>query len=135
MHVFASSSVGSVLSQLPTYAIAQLGFDGTKVLVAMAVILVTAIPAALFYALVMAVKLTPKVCQIIAYVWWIVIIIVFPLVASTNVETTGDNTSYYVTLVGSVFFGIGFGWFYAIENANFLMVTPKGMQAQYVPPC
>ena len=51
MHVFASSSVGSVLSQLPTYAIAQLGFDGTKVLVAMAVILVTAIPAALVVAL------------------------------------------------------------------------------------
>ena len=135
MHLFASSSVGSVLSQLPTYAIAQLGFKGTQVLYAMVVILVTAIPAALFYALVMAKKLTPKICQIIAYVWWIVIIIVFPLIASTNVKTTGDDTSFYVTLVGCVFFGIGFGWFYAIENANFLMVVPKGMQAQYVPLC
>ena len=135
MHLFASSSVGSVLSQLPTYAIAQLGFKGTQVLYAMVVILVTAIPAALFYALVMAKKLTPKICQIIAYVWWIVIIIVFPLIASTNVKTTGDNTSFYITLVGCVFFGIGFGLFYAIENANFLMVAPKGMQAQYVPLC
>ena len=34
-----------------------------------------------------------------------------------------------------VLVGVGFGWFYAIEIANFLMVAPKKATAEYVPQC
>ena len=93
----------------------------------MAVILITAIPAALLYAFFLAKKLSPRTNMIVAYVWWIVLIIVFPLVVSNK-----SDTSFYLAIFLSIFVGAGFGLFYAIEMANYLMVVPKNEVSEYV---
>ena len=66
--MFASSAVGTVLSQLPTYAITQLGFGSFDVLIVMAVILIAAAPAAVIYGVFMAKNISPKINQIVVYV-------------------------------------------------------------------
>ena len=72
MHSMASSGVGSVITQLPTYSVAQLELGGFQISVLVVCILLFAIPAAIIYATCCASRCKPKTIQLGSIVWFII---------------------------------------------------------------
>ena len=102
MHSMASSGVGSVITQLPTYGVAQLEASGFEISVLVVAILVFAIPTAVCYGFCCANRFKPKHIQIGTICWFILFTLYFALVCN-------GPGKFVESVIGAIMAGIGFG--------------------------
>lgn len=124
MHVFAGSGAGSIITQLPTYAVVQVELSSFEILVVTLALLIFAIPSALLYAFVLVKYLRPKTIQIMANVWLIVFVCGFTLF----VNKPGQ---FAAAVVAGMAIGVGFGLFYSVEIANYMKIIPVNQKAEF----
>jgi MFS-type transporter involved in bile tolerance (Atg22 family) len=122
MHAFSGSAVGSVITQMQTYAAAQ-GFPADQILILVVVILIFAPISAAAYSFCLN-KISPKKHQLFINVLFIAFIIYFSLALQPD--------SLVLGIVGAVIVGIGFGLFYSLNMANFMKVVPAAHKSEFV---
>ena len=125
MHGMASSGVGSIITQLPTYSVAQLESSGFQISVLVVAILVFAIPSALSYSYCCAPRFSPKSIQIGTIIWFIIFTAYFALVVN-------KPGSFPLAVIGAIMAGIGFGLWYSLNLAHFMKLIPHDKKAEFV---
>jgi UMF1 family MFS transporter len=125
MHAFASSGVGSIVTQLATYAVVQLKLPGLQISVLVVLILVCAIPSALLYSYSLAYRFSNKSLQIGTIVWFILFVLYFGLVVN-------GPSSFGVALPGAMMAGVGFGLWYSLNPAHYMKMIPSDRKAEFV---
>jgi MFS-type transporter involved in bile tolerance (Atg22 family) len=132
MHMFASSGVGSIITQLATYGVAQLGMGSTEILILVLVILISAIPASIMYAKCCANRIRPKIIQIATVLWFIIFVVYFSTaVTSKKKADNGFSEHFELAVVGSIMVGIGFGLWYSLNLAHFMKIIPANKKTEF----
>jgi MFS-type transporter involved in bile tolerance (Atg22 family) len=130
--MFASSGVGSIVTQLATYAVAQLGMGSTEILILILVILISAIPASIMYAKCCANRIRPKIIQIATVLWFILFVVFWSTaVTSKKKADNGFSEHFELAVVGSIMVGIGFGLWYSLNLAHFMKIIPANKKTEF----
>lgn len=125
MHMFCDAGIGSMVTQLPTYAVAQLQLDSTEIVIIVMILLVTAMGSALFYSSVLSKRIGPKAIQILCLVWMLAANCIFALFVHRPRQFTGG-------LVAGVVTGIGLGAYYSSEISNLMKLVPGAKKSEFV---